>query len=666
MDTRKLITAVLISFLIWTLIQRVFFPQPLQQQPTTAPTTQAVQTQGVEAQPSLQADSPATSATSARLIENDRLDDQIVLGDSTKNNGYEMLTIFSNRGATLRVGQLSNYSESVKDKDKGYELLKPVKYPTVERASLATERVILTDEQGEKLTFNLAGVKWFYETQTRDEGEAVRFWIDLVRGEEKLVRVVKTYTLNKKSFDLGMAITFENLSEEKLSAVLAQMGPIGVRQEDPRAEDRKAFVGTVAPGDKKDVSVSSGLVRTALEKEPNYSKQLGAVDEKVVWAGEVNKYFAALLNSVDDKGNLSGTIISSVEAKAFSDKKEFGEDMTTLWVTRPISVEPKGKQSVYFELYLGPKSDAVFTQPKYQARNYMKTFDTSWCTLQFLADFMTWLLKGLYFVTRNYGIAIILLVVIVRVALHPITKSSQMNMMRMQRDMQKLQPKMNALKAKFKDDREGLNKATMELYKNEGVNPAGQILGCLPMMLQMPLWVALWTALNNTFELRHQPFFLWVKDLAAPDALIHFTQAYDIPLLSGMIGPVHSLNVLPILMMVSMILQQKFAPQSAPSPDADPAQAKQQKVMFYFMGIFFGLILYNAPSGLNLYILTSNFLGLIETRRVRRHLEEEAKQPPKPKTPKSNLWTKLQKRVESMAKEYEEQKTRGQKTKGKK
>jgi YidC/Oxa1 family membrane protein insertase len=230
--------------------------------------------------------------------------------------------------------------------------------------------------------------------------------------------------------------------------------------------------------------------------------------------------------------------------------------------------------------------------------------------------------------------------------------------------MQKMQPKLNALKAKYKDDREGLNKATMELYKAEGFNPAGQMMGCLPMFIQMPLWVALWTALNNSFELRHQPFFLWIKDLAAPDALIHFSQAYTIPIISSMIGPVHSLNILPLIMVVSMILQQKFAPQSSPS-ETDPAQAKQQQIMFYFMGIFFGLLFYNAPSGLNLYILTSNFLGILETRRVRRHLEAETKNPPRQKKAGPNWLSKIRNRMEDIAKEYEAEKEKAAKGKSK-
>jgi YidC/Oxa1 family membrane protein insertase len=171
----------------------------------------------------------------------------------------------------------------------------------------------------------------------------------------------------------------------------------------------------------------------------------------------------------------------------------------------------------------------------------------------------------------------------------------------------------------------------------------------------MPIWVALWTALNNTFALRHQPFVLWIKDLAGPDALVYFSHAINIPILSSMMGPIGELNILPLLLMVAMILQQKLAPQTPPSPDADPAQIKQQKFIFYFMSLFMGLIFYNAPSGLTLYILTSTLLGVVESKRIRKHLEEEEKKPKTPKKPGTgnSWWSNIQKKMESYASEYE-------------
>ncbi len=642
METRRFITAILISLLVWMLLSRYLFP--VKQQPTTAPATQSTQI----------AETQASTAPAASVAPNPIRNDDIVLGSEQKGSGFEMRVVLTNRGASLSRGYMSTkYSESVKDITHGYRVVEPVKYPQGERYSLATNQLLLTGAKGHRLVAELDNVQWFYKIDMTPNFQQVRFWIDVIDNGKKIFRVVKTYVLAKGSYDLKMTVSLENLSDASYNAVIRQTGPIGIRQED-RREDRKIFSGAFAPGG-NEVRIGS-IDRATLEKKPNMTHNLGAVDESVVWAGEVNKYFAALLAGVDKEGRLNSQMVDAVEARALTSDSKQGEDFLTVWITRSVKLAPKGKADLYFELYLGPKSATIFSIEPYLSRNYIYTFEHSWCTLQSLADFMTWLLKNLYRLTHNYGVAIILLVVIVRVVLHPITKSSQVNMMRMQREMQRLQPKLNALKEKYKGNREALNKATMELYKAEGVNPAGSMLGCLPMMLQMPIWVALWTALNNTFELRHQPFFLWIRDLAGADALISFSRAYEIPILSWMVGPVNELNVLPLIMIVSMLLQQKLSPQTAPSPDADPAQVRQQKIMMYFMSFFFGLILYNAPSGLNLYILTSNFVGIFENKRIRAHLEMEQKRPSEEKKRKSSLWSRMQDRMEKIAREYEQEK----------
>jgi YidC/Oxa1 family membrane protein insertase len=635
-------------------------PKPATSQPATQAASQAVATR------------PGTTsmASNGQVVQDSKKYDQLRIGSSDLKSGFEMQAEFSNEGSSLSAGQLtSTYSKSVMERNVGYTVVSPLQYPSELRQSLATQGIILSDDKGQNY-IDLNQARWFHEIKTGDDEQSIRFWVDLTLDGQKVARLVKTFTLKKGTFDLDMALTLENLSKRKFTAIITQDGAIGIKKEDRRSPDQKAFGGSLEKGSTDDISVQQ-IDRPTLEKKPERTFLLTGSDQTPAWAGLVNKYFAAILASVDEKGQLDGKSIAKIEARSFiddqnvPDEQKFHDDLTTIWTTKPIELDAGASKSLYFQLYLGPKADTVLSKGKYFDWGYMRTFDTSWCTFQALADFMAWLLKGMYFLTRNYGIAIILLVIIVRVVLHPITKSSQMNMMRMQRDMQKLQPKIAALKAKYKDNREAMNKAMMDLYKEEGVNPAGSMLGCLPMMLQMPIWVALWTALNNSFELRHQPFFFWIKDLAGPDALFTFVNpaGYHVPLLSLMLGPIHEINILPLIMIVSMILQQKFG--AAPSaPDADPAQAKQQKIMFYFMGVFFGLILYNAPSGLNLYILTSNFLGIAENKRIRAHLEAEAKLPPKPKKNVPGWWAKLQNKAEGLAKQYEQEKSA--KNKGKK
>jgi len=205
-------------------------------------------------------------------------------------------------------------------------------------------------------------------------------------------------------------------------------------------------------------------------------------------------------------------------------------------------------------------------------------------------------------------------VLVVRLLLHPITKKSQISMSK----MSKMGPEMERLKKKYGDNKEELNKAMMAFYKEQGITP---ILGCLPMLLQMPIWIALWSALQSTFELRHASFLwglTWIKDLAQPDRAIWFPN-HPINL---WFTSIDALNLLPILMAVVFYLQQKMTPKPAAST---PEQEQQQKMM-QWMSLLFPVLLYTGPSGLNLYILTSTAIGIWESKRVRDHLKavEEA------------------------------------------
>jgi YidC/Oxa1 family membrane protein insertase len=179
--------------------------------------------------------------------------------------------------------------------------------------------------------------------------------------------------------------------------------------------------------------------------------------------------------------------------------------------------------------------------------------------------------------------------------------------------MGKMGPEIERLKKKYGDDKDELNKAMMQVYKEQGFTP---VLGCLPMFLQMPIWIALYAALNSTFELRQEPFlwgFTWIDDLARPDRLIEWN---PIRLFWGI--EIGAFNILPILLAVVFYLQQEFTPKP---PATTPEQVQQQKMMKW-MSLLFPVFLYNGPSGLNLYILTSTTIGIIESKRIRDHIKE--------------------------------------------
>ena len=169
--------------------------------------------------------------------------------------------------------------------------------------------------------------------------------------------------------------------------------------------------------------------------------------------------------------------------------------------------------------------------------------------------------------------------------------------------MQELQPVIEELKLQYKDNQQKMHKEILELYRERKINPFG---GCLPLLLQMPIFIALYQAMMRFIELKRAGF-LWIKDLADPDKLMVFKQSYPV------IGK--EFNLLPIIMIITMLIQQKMTTTSALQT---PETAKQQKMMGLFMAVFFGVIFYKMPSGLVLYWAFNSIAMLIFQTRIMR------------------------------------------------
>lgn len=195
-------------------------------------------------------------------------------------------------------------------------------------------------------------------------------------------------------------------------------------------------------------------------------------------------------------------------------------------------------------------------------------------------------MQAIEHLVKNFGVAIILLTIVTNVILSPLTKASFMSMQR----MQLVQPQVSKLREKFKSEPAKLNQETMALYKKHKINPMG---GCLPMIVQMPIFISLYVALSKSIDLLNAKF-LWAKDLASPDSV-------SIPFTLPLIG--NSVHVLPLIMVVAMVIQMRIS--MASMPQADPMMAQQQKMMMTIMPVFFGFIFYPMPSGLVIYWLTN-------------------------------------------------------------
>jgi YidC/Oxa1 family membrane protein insertase len=222
-----------------------------------------------------------------------------------------------------------------------------------------------------------------------------------------------------------------------------------------------------------------------------------------------------------------------------------------------------------------------------------------------------------YIFGPSSGIAWALAVVFLVFTLRALMYKLFVHEVRSMRKMQELAPEIEKLKKKYGDDKEGLNKAMIQFYREHNFG-MGPLLGCAPMFLQMPIWIALYSALQTTFELRQEPFlwgFTWIKDLSKPDYLIKFDHPFT---LFFEFLTFDGLNILPILMGVVFWFNHKYTPKPAAMT---PEQEQQQKMM-QWMTLLFPVFLYNGPSGLNLYILTSTFIGIIEAKVIRKHIKE--------------------------------------------
>jgi YidC/Oxa1 family membrane protein insertase len=222
-----------------------------------------------------------------------------------------------------------------------------------------------------------------------------------------------------------------------------------------------------------------------------------------------------------------------------------------------------------------------------------RSINLGWNWLSPLTHVFGWLLRALYSVVPNYGVAIILLTILVRGVTTPLTMKQMKSMER----MRTLQPKLQELREKFPDDRQKQSEETMKLYRREGVNPLG---GCLPMLLQLPVFVGLFYALQSSIDLRQAPFVAWINDLSAPDALF---------MIPGLGIP---FRVLPLLNGAAMVVQQKISP-----AQVDPAQAR---MMMIVMPVMMTVLFYQFPSGLVLYWTLSSVLAITHQLWVGRGL----------------------------------------------
>ncbi len=569
---KRAILAILLTFFIiifWTFIQSKFFPQtpskpvPQEEKKEQVPPTEKAAGKKAEIKESKPLE-VGKSHSKQKVVPEKEV--------SIETQNY--WAVFTSDDARLKHFKLKKYEDRVNqtaltikltqfvEEILGKEVEKPRKPEPLDLVNTREEKDLPLG-----LTFSGSNLplheNWEVDKdqlrllQNGEKGE-----ITFSKSVDNGLKVLKRFKFNSDLYTINLEVEVQNNSSKEIANQLG-LGWIGEIELSKLAKEenkdfglkysflrnqkveKKEFGGAGTSG----CIPSCGTQKTTIE--PFETTEKGDIK----WFSFGGEYFAAVLIPPPSK-----EISLSVKG---SEKDLVKADV----MTPSISIRPQEKVNVAYQIYLGPKDE---DQLKALGVGAEKLVDFGFFTI--VAKPLLWFIRLTHIVTGNYGIDIIIISILIKIIFLPLTQISMKSM----KEMQKVQPEMNRLKEQYKNDKAKLQQETMLLYKRRKINPMS---GCLPMLIQIPVFIALYNALQNGIEMRHAPFFLWIMDLSARD-------------------PIY---ITPLIMGATMFVQQKMTPTAG-----DPAQAK----MFLLMPVMFTFLFLNFPSGLVLYWLVNNVLSI--------------------------------------------------------
>lgn len=545
MEQVRLLVAIGISFAVFFLWSIFFAPQPqpqkaIEQQTRQESGAQPTGEQGVAPAPAVQTPlptpsaipSPSTNVSMAREI-------------NVETSLYRM--VISEKGAEVESVVLKNYRETMAEDSPMKELIARELIGGSVQLNVAGDidhrlsgAIYTTDQPGDEL-------------QVTSQPVTLKFQHQSATG----LVVEKVYTFQHDSYLVDLKVNVYNSSDRAITGSLM----LGVGNVMGKDEGGYGFAGP------------SGYIDGKLEQVKIKNIEDNELFEgKIRWVAIEDRYF---MTSLILNEPVEGQMLPTYNSKQLKNQLVIGLG----------EIPPQQSEQFELRLFTGPKSLSLLKSLNVDLEN---AIDFGW--VDFFAKPCLWFMNYIYGFIPNYGIAIIILTLVTRGMFWPLAKKSYTSM----GEMRKLQPLMQELREKYKDDKARMNQELMTLYKTYKINPLG---GCLPMVIQLPVFFALYRMLYQAIELRHAPFFGWITDLSAPDRLFHF--GFSIPFMD----PPYGIPILTIIMGASMLLQQKMTP----SP-GDPTQAK----MMMLMPIVFTFIFINFSSGLVLYWLVSNIFSMAQ------------------------------------------------------
>jgi YidC/Oxa1 family membrane protein insertase len=549
MDFQRLFLFLIFSFsvlLLWDGYQRYQHPETAVQQSSTTSQTNSASPNDV-AVASGPSQSPGKSGNAVVAQQKE------LLGKNIEVKTDLFLAKISTAGASLNGLELLKHRDAI-DKSKPFVLFEKNRKSTYVAQTgllghgLPTHNTLFTVPAGENLVLG----------QGKNELQ-----VSLNATTPSGINVVKTYTFHRGSYVIDVSYKIENNGNSPLNtSAYFQL----VRDSEKPKEDTK-FISTY----------TGPAVYTEKEKFQKVSFKDIEKDKKEYPESANNGWVAILQHYFVSAWLPEG----SIKREFYT--RQLDKDLFSAGVILPVSTIAPGKTGTLdVSLYAGPAQ----TKLNKIAPGLGLTVDYGWLTV--ISTPLFWLLSVLHGGVGNWGLAIILLTALIKLAFFPLSAASYRSMAK----MRLVAPKLEKIKQQYSDDRERLHKAMMELYKKEKINPLG---GCLPVVIQIPIFISLYWAILSSVELRHAPFYGWIQDLSAPDPYY----------------------VLPLIMSISMFVQTKLNPKPQ-----DPMQAKVMQIM----PLAFGVVFFFFPAGLVLYSVVNNVLSITQQWVITRSADAKAKQ----------------------------------------
>jgi YidC/Oxa1 family membrane protein insertase len=462
--------------------------------------------------------------------------------------------VLSEKGAVLKSFILKNYKETIKKDSAFKELIPQDTYMENLKISFKdgsiselNDAVFLADTQ-------LNSINAVYDPKS------LSFYFKSSDG----ITIKKEYVFSPDTYIVDIITTIQNKSDKliKDELILSLFGKVSEK----RSYDFEGPSGFIN-GEENEVKIKS------LDKQNLF---LG----NIKWIALQDIYF---ITSIINENNESASM------RIFNSNNI----VENQYISPIAAIAPGQIKEFKNKIYFGPKSITILEKTGYDLNRAV-----DFGMFDFIAKPCVKFMNFIYGIIPNYGVAIIILTILIKILFWPLGAKSYKSM----NEMKKVQPLMAEIRAKYKDDKQKINAEVMKLYKTYKINP---LSGCLPMIVQLPIFFALYRMLYGVIELRHAPFFGWITDLSAPDRLFNF--GFSIPFMQ----PPYGIPVFTIIMGASMFVQQRMSP-----PPGDPSQAK----IMLFMPIVFTFIFINFSSGLVLYWLVNNVFSIAQQHYTNKRL----------------------------------------------